>query len=70
MKNYRRNYKKMSLNDMKHELVRLVHLLLSDHEHQSNTHTVLEIKRLMVEMVEIYRGNEDETRGGAKLNFE
>ncbi len=30
MKNYRRNYSRMNLNDMKHELVRLFRLLLRD----------------------------------------
>jgi hypothetical protein len=60
----------MNLNKMHHELVRLVKLLLSDEVHQSGTQTALLIKRLMIEMIEIYRGVERESGGHGRLNFE
>ena len=70
MKNFRRNYSRMNLNEMHHELVRLVRLLLSDGVHHSDTQTALQIKRLMIEMIEIYRGVERESEGHGRLNFE
>ena len=70
MKNFRRNYSRMSLDEMHHELVRLVRLLLSDEVHHSNTQTALQIKRLMIEMIEIYRGVEGDSEGHGRLNFE
>ena len=70
MKNFRLNYSRMNLNEMHHELVRLVKLLLSDEVHHSETQTALQIKRLMVEMIEIYLGVERESEGHGRLNFE
>lgn len=72
MKEFRRNYSKMNLNEMHHELVRLVRLLLSNEVHQSSTETALQIKRLMIEMIEIYRSveRERESEGHGRLNFE
>lgn len=70
MKNFRRNYSRMNLNEMHHELVRLVKLLLSDEEHHSDTQTALQIKRLMIEMIEIYRDVDRESEGHGRLNFE
>lgn len=70
MKEYRRNYSKMNLNEMHHELVRLVRLLLSDQVHHSDTQTALQIKRLMIEMIEIYRDFDRESEGHGRLNFE
>ena len=70
MKNFRQNYSRMNLNEMHHELVRLVRLLLNDEVHHSDTQTALQIKRLMIEMIEIYRGVERESEGHGRLNFE
>lgn len=66
MKNFRRNYSRMNLNEMHHELVRLVKFEV----HHSDTQTALQIKRLMIEMIEIYRGVERESEGHGRLNFE
>jgi len=70
MKNYRRNYSKLTLDDMEHELVRLVRLLLRDQRHETKTHSALEVKRLLVLMIELYRVEDRTNDQHGQLNFE
>jgi len=69
MKNYRRNYSKFALDDMEHELVRLVRLLLRDQRHETKTHSALEVKRLLVLMIELYRKEETNKDLHGQLDF-
>lgn len=70
MRNYRRDYSKLTLDDMENEFVRLVRALLQDQRHESKTHNALEVKRLLVLMIDLYRKGESNINLDGQLKFE